>query len=87
MDILSDTEENTILSTGWDHEEWISNGKIYRDVPPMVEFARRNLLKIPDPVAKELPSKTMSISQLLPRRRGRQHISLVEIPEDDGVVE
>ncbi|KAJ7926328.1 hypothetical protein B0H13DRAFT_2313655 [Mycena leptocephala] len=31
----------------------------------MVEFARRNLLKIPDSVAKKLPSKTMSISQLL----------------------
>ena len=64
MEILSDTEE-TLLSTGWDPQEWILNGRRYHDVPLIVELARRDILQIPGSFAKNLPSKTMSISQLL----------------------
>ncbi|KAJ7677295.1 hypothetical protein B0H14DRAFT_3684172 [Mycena olivaceomarginata] len=64
MEIPSDTEE-TLLSTGWDPQEWILNGKRYHDVPPVVEFARRDVLQILGSFAQNRPSKTMSITQLL----------------------
>ncbi|KAJ7127909.1 hypothetical protein C8R44DRAFT_873680 [Mycena epipterygia] len=62
--VLSDNEED-LLSTVWDPHEWISKGKTYHDVPPVVQVERRNLLNIPASFTKNLPSKTMSISQLL----------------------
>ncbi|KAJ6482001.1 hypothetical protein C8R45DRAFT_831472 [Mycena sanguinolenta] len=64
MEILSDTEE-ALLFSGWDPCEWIQNGRTYHDVPLIVELARRDLLIIPHSFAHNLPSKTMSISQLL----------------------
>ena len=64
MEILSDTEE-TLLSTGWDLQEWILNGRRYHDVPLVVELAQRDILQIPGSFTKNLPSKTMSISQFL----------------------
>ncbi|KAJ7148708.1 hypothetical protein C8R43DRAFT_1236758 [Mycena crocata] len=64
LDILSDSDEKSLIST-WDPDEWISAGKIYHDVPPVVDAARRNLLQIPPSFTKNLPSKSMSISQLL----------------------
>ncbi|KAJ7163961.1 hypothetical protein C8R43DRAFT_946774 [Mycena crocata] len=61
MEIYSDNEADR----GWNPGEWISAGKIYHDVPDVVEAARRNLLQIPTSFINNLPSKTMSISQLL----------------------
>ncbi|KAJ7604607.1 hypothetical protein DFH06DRAFT_1386901 [Mycena polygramma] len=64
MEILDDSDDMTLLAA-WNPHEWISNGKQYHDVPPVVQAARRSMLKIPDSFAKNLPPKTMSISQLL----------------------
>ncbi|KAJ6578795.1 hypothetical protein DFH09DRAFT_1361160 [Mycena vulgaris] len=65
VEIPSDGEENLILSTQWDPDEWILAGRKYHDVPAFVDIARSNLLKIPDHFAQKLPSKSMSISGLL----------------------
>ncbi|KAJ6555301.1 hypothetical protein B0H10DRAFT_2373436 [Mycena sp. CBHHK59/15] len=58
--ILSDSEADLLLSTDWDPHEWISRGKKYHNVPPIVDTAQRNMLKIPASFANNLPSKTIS---------------------------
>ncbi|KAJ7455071.1 hypothetical protein FB451DRAFT_1184404 [Mycena latifolia] len=80
IDVLSDNEE-TQLSTKWDPDKWISCGKIYYDVPPFVDTARRTMLEIPASFAQKLPSKSMSISQLLrcdlpPRSDGAENMDI-----------
>ncbi|KAJ6545247.1 hypothetical protein B0H19DRAFT_1075591 [Mycena capillaripes] len=63
--LLNDDEEDTQLASNWDPSQWISNGKIYHDVPTVVEVARRHILKIPPSFAVNLPPKALSIAQLL----------------------
>ncbi|KAJ7509290.1 hypothetical protein B0H11DRAFT_2427625 [Mycena galericulata] len=65
LDIDSDDELRSSLDRKWEPQEWISRGKKYEDVPPFVEVALCNLLRIPSSFTNKLPPKTMPISQLL----------------------
>ncbi|KAJ7260596.1 hypothetical protein C8J57DRAFT_1514529 [Mycena rebaudengoi] len=58
--IRNDDDEDLDLATQWDPAQWISCNKKYEDLPPIIEVARRNTLKIPP-----LPPKSMSILQLM----------------------
>ncbi|KAJ7255123.1 hypothetical protein B0H12DRAFT_1071051 [Mycena haematopus] len=65
MHEIFDDDEARALVLAWNPAEWISANKIYRDVPPVVEAARLDLLKIPPKFTHKLPPKTLSIAQLL----------------------
>ncbi|KAJ6622832.1 hypothetical protein B0H10DRAFT_2214142 [Mycena sp. CBHHK59/15] len=66
MDIIrNNDEEEQDLATEWDPSDWILCGKEYKDVPQIVEVARRSVLRLPTSIQHHLPSKTMTISQLL----------------------
>ncbi|KAJ7150342.1 hypothetical protein C8R46DRAFT_1358417 [Mycena filopes] len=62
--IVNDDEEDQQL-LNWDPSQWISRGKVYRDVPAIVEAARRRILRIPASFTANLPPKSLSITQLL----------------------
>jgi hypothetical protein len=91
VEIPSDGEENIVLSTKWDLDEWISAGRKHHDVPAFVDKARSNLLKIPDHFAhkvgeKELLCKAVATLNTV-RRKGRVNITLAEFHEDNWVAE
>ncbi|KAJ7724884.1 hypothetical protein B0H16DRAFT_1472120 [Mycena metata] len=43
--IMNDADEDQLFTTDWVPDEWIGNGKIYCNVPAIVEIARRTLLE------------------------------------------
>ncbi|KAJ6487065.1 hypothetical protein DFH09DRAFT_1457048 [Mycena vulgaris] len=51
--------------TDWIPTDWIGCGKKYYEIPPIVETARRNILKIPPSFTNNLPAETLSIAELL----------------------
>ncbi|KAJ7260772.1 hypothetical protein C8J57DRAFT_1514702 [Mycena rebaudengoi] len=63
--IRNDDDEDLDLATQWDPAQWISCNKKYEDLPPIIEVARRNTLKIPPSLQPHLPPKSMSILQLM----------------------
>ncbi|KAJ6558971.1 hypothetical protein B0H10DRAFT_1967125 [Mycena sp. CBHHK59/15] len=66
MDIVrNDNKEEQDLVTEWDPSDWILCGKKYKDVPQIVEVAQRSILRLLTSIQHHLPSKTMTISQLL----------------------
>ncbi|KAJ6579053.1 hypothetical protein DFH09DRAFT_1077350 [Mycena vulgaris] len=45
--IINDDDMDQSYKTDWIPTEWIGCGKKYRDIPPIVDAARRTILKIP----------------------------------------
>ncbi|KAJ7776542.1 hypothetical protein DFH07DRAFT_951674 [Mycena maculata] len=58
-------EEDQYYETTWVPPDWIGCRKEYRDIPPMVDTALRNILQIPPSFLHNLPAKTISIAELL----------------------
>ncbi|KAJ7433411.1 hypothetical protein FB451DRAFT_1419699 [Mycena latifolia] len=77
--IINDDEEDQCFKKHWISTEWIACGKEYRNIPPIVEAARRSILKIPPSLINNLPSKTLSIAELL-----GFELPLICEPMDDG---
>ncbi|KAJ7437476.1 hypothetical protein B0H11DRAFT_2255351 [Mycena galericulata] len=63
LHIIDSDDENNAAE--WNPTYWIAQGRIYENVPAYVEAARHQILQLPASIRSLLPSKSISIAQLL----------------------
>ncbi|KAJ6544661.1 hypothetical protein DFH09DRAFT_1389985 [Mycena vulgaris] len=80
-DTISNDDMDQSYETDWIPTKWIGCGKKYRDIPPIVDTARRTILKIAQFLLFELPLLGDPTPNKLEPRRAIVSLGLPELVE------